>query len=416
MILTKEEEAMAKGKYGPGIERCIQLLIKYGKAFDAEKLVNVASAHVFNAFPLDLLAELTEGAGQAGTFTTLHPFMSLCDPQCCDEMGLSEEFSSIRKDEHAQRLKIYHRLGFLQTYTCAPMLIGNLVKKGDFVSWFGSEIQLFANSVIGAKQNREGAVINMAVGITGKAPYMGLFLDENRYAQFLVEIEDFDPNSMTTIDYGAIGYYIGGIAQDRNIAISGLSPAISLYDIMHLLTSLSASGAAVICHIVGVTPEAPDLAAALGKKKPEEKIPVSKDEIRRTRAIYSDLTSDGVDLVILGCPHCTIQELKRMADLLEGQRVGTHRRLWIGTAHQIYDLAQTMGYSQTIEKAGGIFARTCMATIPDCPIPADVKTVATNSFKTAHYMDRISKGRIKVAVGELEKCIQAAVRGKWEGA
>jgi predicted aconitase len=75
-----------------------------------------------------------------------------------------------------------------------------------------------------------------------------------------------------------------------------------------------------------------------------------------------------------------------------------------------------MGYSQTIEEAGGIFARTCMATIPDCPIPSDVKTVATHSFKTAHYVDRISKGRIRVVVGELEKCVHAAIRGKWEGA
>jgi hypothetical protein len=167
--------------------------------------------------------------------------------------------------------------------------------------------------------------------------------------------------------------------------------------------------------MVGVTPEAPDLRTALGNREPGEKIRVGKEEIRRTREMYSNLSSDGVDLVILGCPHCTIQELKRMAALLEGQKVGANQSLWIGTAHQIYDLAQTMGISQTIEKAGGIFARTCMATIPDCPIPADVKTVATNSFKTAHYADRISKGRIKVVVGELEKCIHAAIRGKWEG-
>ena len=96
MILTKQEEEMAEGKYGPGIERCVRLLVKYGGAFGARKLVNVASAHVFNAFPLDLLTELTEGAGEAGTFTTLHPFMSLCDPLCCDKMGLSKDFFSIR--------------------------------------------------------------------------------------------------------------------------------------------------------------------------------------------------------------------------------------------------------------------------------------------------------------------------------
>jgi hypothetical protein len=416
MNLTKEEEAMAEGKYGPGIERCMQMLTKYGEAFGAEKLVNIASAHVLNAFPIDLLTDLTEGTGEAGTFTTLHPFMSLCDPLSCNEMGISEDYYSIRNEEHEQRLKIYKRLGFLQTYTCAPMLIGNFVKKGDFVSWFGSGIQLFANSVIGAKQNREGAVVNMATAITGKSPYIGLFFDENRNGEFLFEVEDLDLDLLTTIDYSAMGYYIGGKVQDRNIVINGLHHAIPLDDIKHLLTSISASAATVICHIVGVTPEAPDLERALGNKKPKEKLRVGREELRQTKAMYSHLPSERVDLVILGCPHCTIQELKRMAVLLQNQKVGTNQRLWVGTAHQIYDLAQTMGYSQTIEEAGGIFGRTCMATIPDCPIPTDVKAVATNSFKTAHYVDRISKGRIRVVVGELEKCVRAAIRGKWEGA
>jgi predicted aconitase len=93
------------------------------------------------------------------------------------------------------------------------MFIGNLVKKGDFVSWFGSEIQLFANSVIGAKQNREGAVVNMATAITGKSPYIGLFFDENRYGEFLVEIEDLDLDLLTTIDYSAIDIILEGLSK-----------------------------------------------------------------------------------------------------------------------------------------------------------------------------------------------------------
>ena len=86
MILTKEEEAMVAGQYGPGLEKCITFLIKYGKAFAADKLIKVASAHVFNAFPLDLLEDLTEGVDQAETFTTIHPFMSLCDPLSYEKM------------------------------------------------------------------------------------------------------------------------------------------------------------------------------------------------------------------------------------------------------------------------------------------------------------------------------------------
>jgi len=414
MILTKDEESMAEGKSGPGIERCMKLLIKYGEALGGERLVNVTSAHVFNGYPLDLLTELAEGADGSGAFTTLHPFMSLSDPSACEAMGISEKHYSPKNEEHEQKRQVYKRLGFFETYTCTPHLVGNLPKKGDFVSWFGSGVQLVANSIIGAKQNRDGAVVNMAIALTGKAPLQGLYLDENRYAEVLVEVGDVDLAQLSTTDYGAIGYYVGGRAQDKNTVIDGLSRSMTLDQIKYLLTPMSTSGAVSICHIVGVTPEAPELKAALGNKAPKEKIHVGKREISSTIETFSHAKSE-VDLVLFGCPHCSIQELKEIAIGLQNKKVGMNQRLWIGTAHQTYDLAQTMGYSQIIEKAGGTVARTCMATLPDCPIPEDVKVIVTNSFKTAHYVSAISRGRIEPIIGHLEACVQAAVTGRWEG-
>ena len=415
MILTREEEAMAEGKQGSGIEKCMKLLTKYGEAFGAEKLVKVASAHVFNSFPLDLFNDLTDGVDQGRTFTTIHPFMSLCDPLSYEKMGISKKHCVQQNNDHKRRMEIYNRLGFFQTYTCVPMYIGNFPRKGDYVSWFGSSTQLFVNSIVGAKQNRDGAVVNMAIAVTGKAPYWGLLLDENRYGEVLFDLDGLDLASLTTSDYGAIGYYTGSIAQDRNVVISGLSNDVVLDKLKYLLHPMSTSGAVSICHLVGITPEAPDLKTALGNKKPKEKIHVGIKEIRKTKEKYSLSESEPVDLVILGCPHCSIQELKEIASLLEKKKIGSNQRLWIGTAHQIYDLALTMGYAQIIKKANGIISRSCMATIPDCPIPEDVKIVATNSFKTAHYISIISKGKIKVVVGDMENCINAAINGNWEG-
>ncbi len=414
MILTREEEAMATGKYGSGMEKCIAFLIKYGEAFGADKLVKVANAHVFNAFPLDLLEDLTEGVNQAETFTTIHPFMSLCDPLSYEKMGISKEHCIRRNSDHAKRSEIYGRLGFFKTYTCVPMYIGNFLKKGDYVSWFGSSTQLFVNSIVGAKQNRDGAVVNMAIALTGRAPNWGLFLDKNRHAEVLFDIKDLDTASLTTTDYGAIGYYIGSIAQERNVAINGLSRDIVLDRIKYLLHPISTSGAVSICHLVGITPEAPDLKTALGHKQPKEEVHVRVEEIKKTKEkFYSE--SEQIDLVILGCPHCSLQELKKIASLLENRQVGSNQGLWIGTAHQLYDLAETMGYAKTIDKANGIISRSCMATIPDCAIPDGVHTVATNSFKTAHYISIISNYRIRVVVGEVENCINAAISGNWEG-
>lgn len=414
MILTSEEEAMVSGEYGAGIEKCIRLLIKYGEALGADQLVNVTSAHVFNGYPLDLFMELTEGAEGARAFTTLHPFMSLSDPFTCERLGFSKDQCSEKKSEHGEKEKNYRKLNFFETYTCAPHLVGNIPKKGDYISWFGSSVQLMVNSVFGAKQNRDGAVVNMAIALTGKAPLQGLYLDENRHAEVLVEIE-VDPDSLTKIDYGAIGYYVGAIAQDRNTLVNGLNRNMTLDEIKAVLAPMSTSGGVSICHISGVTPEAPDTKTALGGKRPEETIQVGKEEILKTIQKYADPQSDTVDLVIFGCPHCSVQELKDMAKLLQEKKVGTNQNLWIGTGQQINNLAQTMGYSQIIEKAGGIISRSCMATLPDCPIPEDVRVVATNSFKTAHYVSALSKGRIKTVIGNLEDCVYAAIKGKWKG-
>ena len=138
MKLTKQEESMAEGQYGSGMERCINLLIKYGEALGAERLIRIDTAHVFNYFPLDLLSELTENVQQVETFTTVHPFMSLCDPVAWRNMGIPEEHAVPQVSEQKERIELYNRLGFLQTYTCAPILCGNLVKPGGFISWFGA--------------------------------------------------------------------------------------------------------------------------------------------------------------------------------------------------------------------------------------------------------------------------------------
>lgn len=407
MILTKEEEAMACGKHGPGIEKCMNILIKFGKALGAEKMVKVSSAHTMPKEPPDLLFEMTEGVSQTGTFTTLHALMSAFDPHLWRKMGISEEFASRELPLHEQRLAIYRRLGFYETYTCLPMLVGNLPRKGDCISWIGSCAQLFVNSLLGARTNRDGGVVNLAAAITGRAPYRGSFLDENRYGEVLVELEGLDPYKLTYTDLSAIGYYVGGIAQDRNVVINGLPKELDISQLLGLMAPLPASGSVSICHLVGLTPEAPTLGEALGHRNPTEIVRVGKRAIEETKALHSQDKNDKVDMVVLGCPHCTIQELKKIASILSGKKIGNERRLWIGSPYQTYYLAQTMGYSQVIEKAGGVISSSCMATIPDSPIPNDVEIIATNSFKASHYISRLTKGRVEVVVREMDECINA---------
>ena len=140
---------------------------------------------------------------------------------------------------------------------------------------------------------------------------------------------------------------------------------------------------------------------------------VGRQEIQQTKALYAG--DSHVDMALFGCPHCTVPEVKTITSLLDGKRIGNNQRLWIGMPYQHYYLAQTMGYTEVIENAGGVISSSCMATIPDSPIPADVKIIATNSFKAAHYISRLTKGRVKVFIGDMDACINAVTGGTWKG-
>jgi hypothetical protein len=412
MLLTEKEEAMARGDLGPGIQKCMEILIKFGEAVGAEKLARITSAHTMPKEPPALLQEMTEGVGEIRTFTTLHSLMAGFSPESWKKMGLPESFVETEFDLHKKRTAVYSRCGFFQTYTCLPMLVGNLPRKGELVSWIGTGAQLLANSIIGARCNRDGTIVNLAAAVTGRAPLWGLFLDENRKGDILVRLKGLGSNPLSHAQLGAIGYHIGGVARSRNVVIDGLPRNLDMNQIKYLMAPLAVSGSVSLCHIVGLTPEAPTLDAAFGGQEPKDTLIVGPEKIRESFAQYEDGDPE-VDMAIFGCPHCTATEVKYLAKSLSGRRLAGDKRLWIGMPHQHYHLARLMGDTAVVESAGGVFASSCMATIPEAPIPEGVKVIATNSFKAAHYISRLTKGAVKVLVGDMDRCVDAVTGGKW---
>lgn len=414
MLLTQEEEAMARGEFGLGIQRCMEILVKFGNAMGAERLIPIASGHTMPKEPPELLRNLTEGVKSTGTFTTLHSLMDGFSPESCKKMGQPEAFVRQESADFAQRREVYLHDGFLQTYTCLPMLVGNLPRKGDFCSWIGSGSQLMLNSLIGARCNRDGTVMSLAAAITGRTPYYGLLVDENRHAEILVRFAGLDFDKLSPVQLGAIGYHLGAVAGNRNIVLDGVPRDMGLDRLKYLMAPLAVTGAVGMCHIVGMTPEAATVEEALGGKPPAQVVTVGMKEINACLAQYAHTGGD-VDMAIFGCPHCMVTEIKYLAGLLDGRKLSSNRRLWIGLPHQHYKLAQLMGYTEPVEAAGGVFASSCMALIPNAPLPEGVKVVATNSFKAAHYISRLSKGRAKVVIGDMDRCIAAVTGGTWKG-
>jgi predicted aconitase len=413
MILTEQEEAMLAGKYGRGIQKAMSILVKYGDSLEAEKLVPVASGHIWAIDPYEFLTDITEGVTELGVkLVTTHPLTGFFDLDKWQEMGVPADFATTETELFYKRLPIYERLGIQPTFTCLPALVGNFTLKGRVASWMGSGVQLMANSLTGARANREGITSVIASAITGRTPYMGLLKPENRLAHIAVRLEGINVADCTDADLQAISYYVGGRAQDKNIVIDGVPQDLAFESLKSLLIPLAVSGAVGVGHIAGITPEAPTMAVALGGKKPVDEIVVSKREMEKAYAQYQGQDGESVDLVVFGCPHLTVAEIGQVARLLEGRKVSGNTRLWLGSGHQIITLAKRMGYVDAIEQAGGVFAQCCMAGIPFGQLPEGTATLATNSIKAAHYISRLIG--IKVIYGSTQDCVESAITGVWE--
>jgi predicted aconitase len=375
-------------------------------------MARAVSAHVITACPESLASKMTEAA-KTRIPTTTHA--RILDPRPLLKCGLlGKEKGGRLTKRYVNEVAFVKLTGFIDSLTCAPYLIGNVPKMGDIASWGGTSGALIANSWFGVRVNRDGVTANLACAITGRIPYMGLLRPENRRGRILANLDGLDLSNFTGAHYGGLGYYLGEVAGEKSLAINGLPSHISLEKCKYFLSPLSVSGAVGLCLMVGVSPEAPTLEAALKKRKPEETLVVEEKEVKKTWEKLNTATGRNVDLVTLGCPHLTIFEIGELAALLEGKKVHKDVRLIVGASKSVYVLAKEMEYADVIEKAGGIIDDSCIGAVnPFIIFDKGVRTLATNSARAAHYAVRMTKA--KAYYGSTESCIDSAVTGKWRG-
>ena len=418
MELTGEEKAMLDGRHGPGTQKCMRLLVRWGEIFKAERMVKVNHVHFSSSMPYSLLEEMSEGVDRIRSVASIHAAFDT--EWFVGKYGRVLRGDSARGsdvDDRSEFMKKVSRLttiGFLPSFTCAPYVGGIIPRPGDVLCWTGSSGQVICNSLFGTRSGRESAATSLAAAITGKTPCMGLLKKENRYAGILVELKpDINVDYFTEADYGALGYYIGEKAGYSNIAISGIPETIAFEKERMLLSPLPVSGACTICHIIGVTPEAPSLEEAFGNKTPEQIMPVGIKALEESYDKLTNADTDHVDMVVLGCPHLTIKEIADLASLLDGERVNREVRLLIGISNPVYSLASDAGYAQAIERAGGTFMNICVAAANRLIFPKELpKVVATNSARAAHYIQRMTAGRSRSSYGDMRQCAEAAITGK----
>jgi predicted aconitase len=385
MLLTDEQKRMYEGEYGPGTQKAITMLVEYGDVWDAERMVRVNNAHT-GLSGGDWLKMILEGVEKVRAFTTTHAGMTGANRQARD-MGLKDDFCQQQAKAQSEVLDLCISKGFIPALTCAPYMVGNVPTAGRVFSWPGSSGIIIANSVFGARGNRDAMPASMASAITGLTPDMLLLKKENRYGQVLFKLEGLDVENFTRADYGAVGYYIGGVAETKNVVVDGIPDIVSFDHLKFFLSPQPVSGAVAMCHIVGVTPEALTVEEALGHKKPEETIKVGKKEFREAWESLHTAKKDDVEVIFFGCPHLSILETGEIARLLEGKKIADGVRLFVSIAEQVYTLAKRIGYVDIIENAGGLVVTDiCIQGFPYPQLEVPANTAATNSARAASYL------------------------------
>jgi predicted aconitase len=385
MQLDPEDERVLAGEEGESRQKMLELLVALGKVFGAEHLVPIKSAQVSGAsyktigkYGLDWLLSLD---AKAVVPAVLNP-IGMARTRW-EEMGIDPGFA------HNQQAVVaaYERLGIRLDCTCTPYYLYE-TRYGDHLAWSESSAVSYANSVLGARTNREGGPSALAAAIIGKTPCYGLHLDKNRLPQMVIDVHA-DTSCWGVADYGALGYHAGKLVGNRIPFFRGIKPGAD--QLKAIGAAMAATGAVALYHVEGVTPDAQKNRYDLSGL---EVIPVEQQEISRL------FTQIPVDAVALGCPHCSPAELAEIARLLTGQVVT--KPLYVFAAQGVID--RNTKIVDSIEKSGArVFADTCMVV---SPAMEQYSSIMVNSGKALAYVPNMCGGQARI--GTIQDCIRVA--------
>jgi len=403
MFLTEYEQKMLDGKLGKGIAKAMEVQVALGEAFGAERMVEITRAHeAFGATEANawFLEQFSKLDARCQVPTTCNPMFDADYLESVGKPVFKEDRMLLQRTGEAKR-----RLGIIPTDNCTPYLQDNVPRFGEIVAFAESSATPYVNSVCGARSHREAAHSAVAAAITGRVPLYGTLLDENRKGGILVKVE---ATLRDDFDYHLLGYIIGKEAGTKIPVFTGMSSLKpSPEELTALGAQLATGGAVGMYHIVGVTPEAPDLEAAFGGKTPLKEVTVTDADLQRAQKPLSD-EEGKIDFVMFGCPHYTLSQVRDVARLLEGKKLKKGVELWILSSSSTREYAKRMGYLEIIQKAGGhIIPNTCTDQVCWERLYRGKKGIV-DSFKTAYYTRR--RG-VQFILRRRSECIEAGLRG-----
>lgn len=404
LTLTSKERAMLAGETGEATALAMRIVAETARLMGAEKLIPVASAHIDGALyhgdSGTLFAErLVELGAKVAIPATLN--VGGLDLAC----GAKTRLPPHQHDMAYRMMRAYEAMGCAPSWTCAPYQAGHRPALGSDVAWGESNAVAFCNSVLGARTNRYGDFLDIACAIAGRAPFYGLHKPENRRATFVLDCSGLSAELRgSDVFWPVIGTLYGQEAGTAVGVVTGLAGFATEDRLKAFGAAAASAGAVGLFHILGVTPEAPDMTTVTGGEHPPV-IPVTRERLAKARNGLSTTGSGAIDAVAIGSPHCSAEELREVIARLAGRPIT--RPFYACTGRHAL-LALSQAERQALIDAGvTLVADTCIVVTPMLAEIAGV--LATNSGKFAHYAPGNTGYAVRYA--SLAECVEAAVSG-----
>ncbi|MBR4409858.1 MAG: DUF521 domain-containing protein [Firmicutes bacterium] len=425
MILNEEQKAILNGEKGENLAKVLESVIRYGELFGAEKLVPVTSKynHLVTSFGLkamgpvyDLMGKLIqEGVASQQKFSV--------DPRPCDpnvpknflQNFIFNNFMYTKQESYEKQLK---ELGLMDenAFTCACYLdeVGNKPQKGDVLSWAESSAVVYANSVLGARCNRNSGIIDIMGSIVGYVPYFGLVTDEGRKASWIIEVKT-EKKPEAQLLGSAIGMkvmedvpYIKGL--DKWLGTE-LDDAACTY-LKDFGAATASNGAVGLYHVENLTPEAKELGEDLILEGAQVYV-IDDAELQRVYDNYPVIWKDEnakPKLCFMGCPHMSLQQLKDWTEKLEeGLKEAGNKKVVIPTvftsAPAVIEEFKKTEYAKRLEATGVILSYICPLMYMNNPLCGKMPVITSSNklrtYTTARYytdaeiLQQITKGGVK---------------------
>lgn len=401
--LKDDDKAMLEGREGVAVRQAMRIIVAMAAQQGASALVDVTQGHIdgcIYASPANLTfaEKMADMGGKVRVPTTMNAIS--VDKANWRAQGVPEDFG----DPAARLADAYVRMGCRPTFTCSPYLLDSAPGAGESIGWAESNAVIFANTVLGARTAKHPDFLDLCIAMTGRAPLSGVYLEENRRPQRIVDVAL--PHGVDDAFWPLVGYLAGKAAPDCIPLLRGLGAAKpSRDDLKALCAAFGTTSAAPMLHIEGVTPE-----AGLAPLESAETVTISLADMAAGWSLLNEGPEE-VQLVAIGSPHASLEECRALAAVFNGRKRHADVAVIVTAGQQVIDAAGKDGTLKSLHDSGvQVLPDLCWCSISEPVFPTKTRALMTNSGKYAHYGPGLS-GR-SVRFGSLADCVDSALTGR----